>query len=54
MAIHYQHSRRERDREISRRLSYRNGLRAVSREQTVAATSALVDLSDGLFPAWPP
>ena len=29
MAIHYQHSRQERDREISRRLSRRNGLRAV-------------------------
>ena len=29
MAIHYQHSRQERDLEISRRLSRRNGLRAV-------------------------
>lgn len=29
MAIHYQHSRLERDRELSRRLSARNGLRAV-------------------------
>ncbi len=29
MAIHYQHSRQERDREISKRLSRRNGLRAV-------------------------